>query len=300
MQPKVELARIRDFGEIINDTFLFVKQNFKPLLKYFFIFCGFFVIGGVISASLLQLKMTNAMTNLSSGTYNSMEYKPSVWSFFGIEYFFTIIFALFSFVTIQVTVLSYIALYKEKEKQVPTTEEMWGYIKYYYLRVLGSTILLNFLLGFAFLFCLVPGFYLAPIFALVFPIMVMENSSFGYAFSRCFFLIKENWWVTFGTLIVIWIIFYVCMMVITIPASMINVVSLLLHPQKGFSSLSVPAAIITAVLQHLCQIFTILPITTLCLCYFNLTESKDGTSLLDRIDKLGTTNPDSDLPVEEY
>ncbi|MDN3551836.1 hypothetical protein [Mucilaginibacter aquaedulcis] len=294
MQPKVELARIRDFGEIINDTFLFVRQNFKPLLKYFFIFCGIFIAGSIISASLMQLKMVGAMSSISSGTYNR-EYRPSIFNFFGIEYAFTIIFALLSFVTMQVTILSYIALYKAKDKQIPTSEEMWGYIKYYFLRVLGSSILLNILIVFALLFCIIPGLYLAPIFALIFPIMVMENTSFGYAFNRSFYLIKENWWVTFGSLIVIWIIFYVCMMVITIPATIINTMSLVLH-----YSFSKPAAVATAVLQHACQIFTVLPITTLCLCYFNLTESKDGTSLLDKINKMSTTNPDTDLPPEQY
>jgi hypothetical protein len=294
MQPKVELAKLRDFGEIINDTFLFVKQNFKPLLKYFFTFCGIFIVGGVISASLLQLKMVGTMSSISSGIYNR-QYRPSMFNFFGIEYLFTIIFALLSFVTIQVTVLSYIALYKAKDKQIPTTEEMWGYIKYYFLRVLGSSILLNIMIVFALLFCVIPGVYLAPIFALIFPIMVMENTSFGYAFSRSFLLIKENWWATFGSLIVIWIIFYVCMMIITVPASIINAMSLIIH-----SSFSKPAAVVTAVLQHACQVFTVLPITTLCLCYFNLSESKDGTSLLDKINKMGTTNPDTDLPPEQY
>jgi len=292
--PKVELARIRDFGEIINDTFLFIKQNFKPLLKYFFTFCGIFIVGGIISASLLQLKMSSTMSSISSGTYNR-QYRPSIFYFFGIEYLFTIIFALLSFVTIQVTVLSYIALYKAKDKQIPTAEEMWGYIKYYFLRILGSSILLNILIVFALLFCIIPGIYLAPIFALIFPIMVMENASFGYAFNRSFQLIKENWWATFGSLIVIWIIFYVCMMVIIVPASIINTLSMVMH--YPFSK---PAGVATAVLQHVCQVFTILPITTLCLCYFNLTESKEGTGLLDKINKMGTTNPDTDLPAEQY
>ncbi|MEN0055248.1 MAG: hypothetical protein AAGC65_16355 [Mucilaginibacter sp.] len=294
MQQKVELARIRDFGEIISDTFSFIKQNFKPLIKYFFTFCGIFILGGVISASLLQLKMVGTMSSISSGTYNR-QYRPSIFNFLGIEYVFTIVFALLGFTTMLVTILSYIALYKAKNSQIPTTEEMWGYIKYYFLRVLGTSILLNLLIGVALLFCVIPGLYLAPIFALVLPIMVMENASFNYSFNRSFLLIKENWWVTFGSLVVIWIIFYACMMVITIPATIINSMSLILH-----WSFSKPAAVITAILQHLCQIFTILPITTLCLCYFNLSESKDGTSLLDKINKMGTTNPDTNLPAEEY
>lgn len=77
-------------------------------------------------------------------------------------------------------------------------------------------------------------------------------------------------------------------------------ISLLAVPQKGGGALSVPAAVIGAALQQLCQVFAILPVTALALCYYNLTESKDGTSLMDKINKLGTITPDTDLPAEEY
>jgi hypothetical protein len=298
MSQNIELAKPRDFGEIINDTFAFIKQNLKPLLKYFFIFCGFFIAAAVISSSFYQIKMTNTVNNISSGSYNNMEYKPSFFNFFGTELLLMGIFTVLSVITIQVTVLSYIALYKAKNNQVPTTEEMWGYIKFYYLKILGCYILINLLLGIGVVLCILPGIYFAPILALILPIMVIENTSFGYAFSRCFILIKDNWWVTFGTMAVVWIIFSVCRGIIILPTTIINAVSLITHPRKA--ALSVPVAVITSILQQLCQVFLIIPVTTLALCYFNLTESKDGTSLMDKINKLGTTNPDTDLPAEEY
>ena len=43
MIQKVEFRKVRDFGEVISDTFLFMKQNFKPLFKAFFYLCGFFL-----------------------------------------------------------------------------------------------------------------------------------------------------------------------------------------------------------------------------------------------------------------
>jgi hypothetical protein len=52
--------------------------------------------------------------------------------------------------------------------------------------------------------------YLSPILALILPIMVMENTSFGYAFNRSFVLIKENWWANIWRHVVTWIIFSVC------------------------------------------------------------------------------------------
>ncbi|MFC0515879.1 hypothetical protein ACFFGT_16775 [Mucilaginibacter angelicae] len=300
MKPQIELAKSRDFSETISDTFTFVKQNIKPLFKAFFTFSGFFILAGTISAVFFQIKVTNIANGSMPGPIASrLEYGPSIFETFGVEYFLTIIFYLLTITVLKVTTFSYVALYKEKGNQAPSTEELWGYIKYYFWRILGASFVSNLLLGFGFLFCLIPGIYLAPIFALIFPIIVFENASFGYAFNRCFTLIKENWWLTFGILVVTWIIIYVCIMAITLPATMINVIGLILHPQKG-AGLSVTASVITVILQHLSMVFLTIPIITICLCYFNLTETKEGTNLLERINKLGEIKPDHDLPAEEY
>lgn len=303
MQPKIELAKTRDFGEIISDTFLFMRQNFKPLLKYFFTFAGIFIVAGVISSTIYQLKVVNFAIADGQAVAGGLQYRPSIWRMFGIEYFAVLICSMLTVIILQLTVLSYMALYKEKGNQVPTSEEVWGYIKYYFLRGFGSSILLNILMCIGFVFCFLPGFYLAPIFALVLPIMVMENTSFGYAFNRSFVLVKDNWWTNFGTQVVIWIIVYVGIMLFSLPASIFTIISTLTHAQKGGATTaitSVPFAFATALLRQIAHILVIIPCIAIGFCYFNLTESKDGTSLLNRINKVGTTTPDNDLPLEEY
>lgn len=300
MKPSVELAKTRDFSETISDTFTFVKQNIKPLLKSFFVFNGFFLLAGTLSAVFFQIKIVNlANGGMTPGTVVNPDYGSSFFERFGVEYFLTIGLYLLTLTMLKITTYSYVAIYKEKGNQAPTLEEIWGFIKYYFWRILGASFVSNILLVIGFVFCIIPGIYLAPIFALIFPIIVFENASFGYAFNRCFTLIKENWWLTFGVLIVTWIIVYVCIMAITLPASIFNVIGIMLHPQKG-PVLSVTASVLTVILQHLCMVFLIIPIITICLCYFNLTESKEGTNLLERISKLGEIKPENDLPAEEY
>lgn len=149
------------------------------------------------------------------------------------------------------------------------------------------------------LFCLVPAFYLYPIFALIFPIMIFENSSFSYAFNKSFKLIKDNWWQTFGILFVIGIIVYFAMMLILIPMAVMNFGSLLLHPHNGVH-LSVTITVITAVLQSVCHIFYIVPFVTVSVCYFNLSEKIESTGLMGRINQLGNNKADDNLPAEEY
>ena len=218
---------------------------------------------------------------------------------FWLSYVATMVFSFLTMCAISVAVLSFMALYKQKGNVAPTTDEVWGYFKYYYLRVLGGTFVVGLLIGAGFALCLIPGIYLFPILGLIFPIMVMENATFGYAFNRSFQLIKQNWWATAGAVLVIWIITYVMMAVITIPASAVNMASIWLRPQK-IPQLSMGGILLAVILQAFTQILLIIPTIGISLCYFNLAEHKEGSSLLDRINKFGAPGEQTNLPTEEY
>lgn len=299
MIPNIELAKPRDFGEIINDTFIFVRQNFKPLLKYFFIFCGFFIVATSALMVLLQIKAPSFTNNINSNSFDDQGIFSRVFSLIG-GYLILLLFMVLEYIAINVTILCFMVLYKQKQNTIPTVEEMWGYFKFYYLKILGSTILLYILIIIGMVFCLLPGIYLLPIFALVPSIMIFENASFGYAFNQSFKLIKDNWWVTFGVITVISIILYVANLTVSIPAIILGAGSVFLHLRGDSKALSLPIAIVTTLIQSVEYIFHILIVVAIGLCYFNLTESKEGTGLIERINQFGTTNPDSNTTPEEY
>lgn len=291
MTETVEFKKRRDFGQVINDTFTFIRQNIKPLIKTYFTFCGLFVLASMATLLLQQFKMVNVIN-----TVGGMGHTRGI-GLYGIEYFLSLIFSFASYSSMTVAVLSYIAIYVQKGNQTPTLDEVWGFFKYYFFRVFGSSFLLMLLLIIGFMFCLVPGFYLFPFIAMMFPIMVIENSSLSYSFSRSFSLIKENFWVTFGTLIIVWIIVYACTTLIVLPTSLFNMLSMFSskNPQ-----MSLTLSLITTVLQSLCQVFTIVPIITISLMYFNLVEEKESVGLMERISNFGNTEKPIDTRPEEY
>jgi hypothetical protein len=298
MTTNIELAKPRDFGEIINDTFIFVRQNFKPLLKYFFIFCGFFLVAAAATSILMQINMVRAVNNFNPNSFDN----TSPFGRLGIftpAYFLNIFFLLLEYLSITTMVLCFMALYKQKQNQVPSTEEMWGYIKFYFLRILGSTFVITILLAVGLIFCLIPGIYLYPVMALVFPIIVMENTNFNYAFNYSFKLIKDNWWGTFGVLVVMGIVLSVASSILVLPSALLTMGSLFFHITKG-TTVSLTALIITSLLKEISHVFQILSVVTTCLCYFNLSETKEGTGLMERINQFGTAAPDSNATPEEY
>ncbi|HEY2581860.1 MAG TPA: hypothetical protein VGI43_08640 [Mucilaginibacter sp.] len=301
MSTRIELLKSRDFGEIITDTFVFARQNLKPLITCFFIFCGFFTLASIFASAVQQSKMVNEVNNTfdSANLKNPLFPRTDPFSFFGIEYLVSILFLFLNYIAISVTVLSFMCLYREKGNNAPTLTEVWGYIKYFFLKILGSSVLLFLLLTIATALCIVPGIYLYPIFGLIFPIMIFENTSFGYAFNKSFKLIKDNWWLTFGCIVVMGIIVYFALMIVVLPSTILNMSNLFLHPGKGMH-LSTTLTMITTVLQHLCQVLYILPLITISLCYFNLSEVREGTGLMGRISQIGNVKPEDNFPAEEY
>ena len=296
MDSKIELAKPRDFGEIISDTFAFVKQNFKPLLKYFFIFCGFFLLATGATDTLNQIQTLNRFNNYNP---NSFDNPTGPFSAFTPTYFLTLFFMLVEYMAITIMTLAFMALYKQKGNEVPETEEMWGYFKFYFFRVAGSAFVVSILIILASLLCLIPGIYLYPIMSLVFPIIIIENASFGYAFNQSFKLIKDNWWPTFGVLIVMGIILAVAATILVLPSAIFTAGSIFLHMTKGTST-SVTGVIVTSVLKQCAHVFHILAVVATGLIYFNLHETKEGTGLMERINQFGAGPGHTDTTQEEY
>lgn len=292
MKQPIELRRLRDFGQIINDSFTFLKENFKPLFKALFIICGFFILLSTVTTVFTYMNITTMM-NINLNSYDAQT-KP-------LEYIAGALVSAFILLLTQAFIhlvtLCYISVYLQKNNKTPTLAEVWGYFRFYFFRVLGSGILIFFMLVIATMLCFIPGIYMAPVCYLIIPIIVIENSSFSYAFNKSFRLIKNNWWLVFGVIFIMSLIVGVAGSIAGIPITFISVGSKFLT----LKSFTLPLIIIFSVLRNIILLAYVLPAIAVCLCYFNLAEEKDGTGLLDRIGKLGTANDDqTNLPAEEF
>jgi hypothetical protein len=293
MKQTIELRKLRDFGQVINDTFTFFKENFKPLLRSLFVICGVFMLIGTVSTSAYYLNISS-MINVDPGSANAFSnYTVSTIITALVNAFILVI----SQACIHLVTLCYISVYLQNKTQ-PSLIEVWGFFKYYFWRVLGSAILLVFITAIGYVFCIIPGIYFTGVFSLVIPIIVMENASFGYAFNKSFRLIRENWWFVFGVIFVVGLMVGVANGLATWPLSIISVMSKMLTVK----TFVLPLIIIFSLLQSLMMIFHSLTSISVSLCYFDLSEQKEGTGILDRIENFGKTNNDENpaTPAEEY
>jgi hypothetical protein len=296
MSSQLEFKKLREFGEIINDTFVFIRQNLKALLKTFIYFCGFFVVIAAIAAVLQQLGLRKVLTSWETPGARPADFFNGFGEMFNLNYLILVLFGVANYAAMNVAILSFVSLYVEKGNVTPTIEQVWSYFKYYFLRALGSSFCISIFLLFCFALCLLPGIYVFPAMSLFFPVMIFENGSLVYSFGRTFKLLKDQWWLTAATVLILFVITYACVSFVSMPVALITMVGTFTQGAKGLSDTMV---IVSTVLQYLCQVFMIVPIVGLSLIYFNLAERRENSGLMSRIDQFGQSKNPFGTP-EQY
>ncbi|RCH53725.1 hypothetical protein DJ568_15920 [Mucilaginibacter hurinus] len=297
MKPHFELRRIRDFGEIISDSFDFFKHNIKALVKPLIVITGFFLLITVIAHIMMQMNTITVMEGIRSGDPSASQ-NSVVDIYKGMGYYYAGVLPLI--LGVYLVTYSYMAISLEKKDgNKPTLEEVWGYFKYYFLRSAGAFIITVILCVVGTVLCLLPGIYLGVVLSLLLPVIVFENGSFSYAFGKSFKLISGNWWLTFGVILVMVMVVGFSGSIASIPIALITSFNTFLNID---TAIVYPLIALLSTLMHaIILIGYSLVAVAVALCYFSFTEQKDGTSLLQRIDQLGKQGDDnSNLPTEQY
>lgn len=299
-EQKIELRKIRDFSENISDTLVFIKQNFKPLVLSFLAISGIFLLASSVFSGMYQSQFGGLFKQIfSRGIIPAGGRMPSEFSPFQMinqNYFLYVLFTWMSISAMHVSIVSYMKLYQINHKQAPGIQEVWDMFKKYYLRVLFYSVPVFILIVGGCVFCIAPGIYLAVVFT-IFPVVVMvEDKSFAEAFSRCFELIKQNFWPSL-------VIYFVVYLIYSFSASIIGfMMAAITGVISYFSTKDVTATIgiVTSVLTAVTFVFYIVFYVSVALQYFTLAEKRDGTGMLDRLDKLGEGGRDFNNIQEQY
>lgn len=291
---KIEFRKVREFGENISDTFTFIKQEFKPLLKSYLLIAGVLIL---ITTLLLGIFMGSIYGGLFESVINDSG-AEAVPQFSGLSV--GSIIAIFflgplTVAAINTVVSCYIKLYMEKGKISPTFEEVWRETSKHLL----SVILFSYLYGLAvfigMLLCFIPGIYLAIV---LFPyaqvIIFEEEKSVGGVWNRCFGLIRENFWVT--------VLLYILISLLTsfVSGAIGFVVggSITLLSYFTTKDISTSTGILYGTVYFFSYLFYVIIMVSIVMHYFNLSEKQDSSGILQRIQNIGT-NTDGHSQIEE-
>ncbi|MDI9366574.1 MAG: hypothetical protein QM541_16580 [Flavobacterium sp.] len=283
---KMELRKLRNFSDNINDTFQFIKQEFKPLLGCYVAICGIFIVlSSVISGIYQRDSMAGFMRIFKGLNYQ----QRSLGETFNLNYFLILFLGILSYVIMHIVVAVYFKLYTQKGKISPTIEEVWKVTLRFIVPIFFYSIVYGVITFISFFFCIVPFFYFVVVFAPFTLIYVVEEKSFTDGFSRCFSLIRDNYWESLGIYIISYLIY-------SISAGIIGfIVSILAGGISYFATkdLAAVAGIFSGTLNIFTHIFYIIFVVSVALNYYNLVERLDGSGLLERLDSLGSKQEDA-------
>jgi len=157
--------------------------------------------------------------------------------------------------------------------------------------LIGLNILAALIAGGGFALCFFPGVYWAVCLSSVYSIFIFDKLDVSSAISYSFKLIKGEWWITFATLFVVFLLYYVMIVIFQIPqwiyffikqfvlADIINA-----DPSQMFDWIYIALNALGMIGQYLGH--TLVTVATI-FVYFNLNEKKNLSGTIERIEAIG-------------
>lgn len=286
MIKSVELRKSRDFGDIISDTFKYIRVHFKTLGKglFLFVFPVVIISGVLVSSSFMSIMEFDNFTNPEAMDANALAQQTG--SFLG-KFMLGMFLFMLNFFLIYVIVFKHIQLVDDGITDI-SPSMLVDDLPRNFLGIVG----LLFITGAAtiiglFLFIL-PGIYLAFKFSLAPVIFIVEKESFSNSLSLSWDITKDYWWLTFGMSFVMAIIMNFASYIFIIP--MYFVIGIITFASGGANPDMSTLGFIISILYGLSIVVPALlyciPITSQAFVYFNIHERKTGQSMMNRIESL--------------
>jgi zinc-ribbon domain len=206
--PELGITRELSLGEVISKTFEVYRRDFT---KYFILFAVVEVIVGVITTLARDVFVLPA---LSSG---SASQDSSVFSaFFGA--FIPLVVVIFLVTVVFFPIAQGSAIRLASERIEKGQAELGPSIRFAARKLIwiwGLTIVVGLLVFLGFIALIVPGIILAIMFALSFPVLLIENKGIGGSMGKSRQLVGHRWLKTFVTYLVLGIIIGIATVIVS-------------------------------------------------------------------------------------
>jgi hypothetical protein len=288
MNEKIQFKKQRDIGEIITDTFKFIREEWKPLGTLILKIAGPALFVLVVAASIYTQTAVG-----SFGTFDTFNTNQSFSMSTVVISVLVMLLAMVAYFSLLYgTVLHYIKSYVNNNGKVIPAEVTDG-VRSEFWSLIGLGFLIGIIVGIGFMLCVIPGIYAGVALGTAYAIHIFQNRAVDDTISYSFKFIKNEWWITFATYIVIYIIFYIVNLIFQLPLiiytmanTFASIDTISANPTDMFDWLYTALNAISLIAQYLLQ--SILVIAT-AFVYFNLNEKKNFTGTIETIDTLGTT-----------
>jgi len=313
MEQTLYLHRVRDFGEKVSDTFLFLKRNWQKLFGVYAVFVvPFIIIAGIAGVMLAGRLYANSLSSTDLFRYSDI---------LSLDLFVILICIMAAAISYITAVFSYITLYDQQRGVQPTIAQV-GQV---YFRKLPRLFLYNIVVGFILLLVFIIPYLIVSFIPLLGffgqillgalwgaihlhlnLIYIREEQGMFEGVSRVFYLFSNNWWKTIGFTIIMMIIYYVFTFVLVLIIGLIGVLiytSFILQKNTGGGFGKSGVTLVSLGIGFfflLQQVFYLILFCAAGINYFSLVEEKDGSAIEEQIENIGGTSDKYGGIEEQY
>ena len=290
----IEFKKKRELGDILTDTFSFIRINFKNLFLIILKNTAPAIILLIIALAFMTYVYSDFIGEFSLGIQNGNDLGALNITLMVISLVILLIAGVFFYGTIFGTILYYIKSYVYNKGEINVEEIRTG-VKEDFWKIIGLSILSGLISGVAFMLCVLPAIYVYVPLSLVFAILVFRNTGTFDTIGESFELVKNEWWITFATLLVIFIIGIVISAIFSLPAMFYGIFKGIVVASEGTFTdpglmtdwISIALSVVGDLIRYF--IMYLLTAVSSAFIYFNLNERKHHTGTLEQIDSLGKT-----------
>ncbi|HSI77844.1 MAG TPA: hypothetical protein VK957_18240 [Lunatimonas sp.] len=273
----IQLKAERSISAIISDSFEFARSNFDALKSLF--------MKGLLIPFIILVLLSGIQAAYTPVSFST---DPDITPF-GLTYFLMMVASVVYMVLMIGIVLNLVKAYANNTMGINESDVIFQGRKVA-LSLLGYVVVMVILVVLGMILLVLPGIFIYVPLMVGYVALVMENKSIKAAISRGFQLVKGEWWVTFGTLLGVGIVFGIISFAFQLPVFVYGMM-------RGFGTaeevsasaggVDIVAAVLTMVSVALTYLLYIVFIIALALIYFDLDEKKGSTGLLEQIKHLG-------------
>ena len=271
----MQIRKIREVGEVLSDSFLFIKEEIKPIWKLSLRYVlPFFLI-----FTYVQITFQQKMVGLDipeDPEYLIESLKPLYKNIFIVSSFNIFVQSLF-----MALVYSYIALYAEKGKGNFTLQDVTDRLFSNSLMLLGVVLVAIIISSIGLMLCFLPGIYFANTFSVAAIAIVVEKKGVGHALARSWKLVNFQWLNTFVVNLVGLLFLLATGFALSIPAMVSGISTSLAGSLQG-QTIEYPTWywIMLGITTVISSFLYIVPYVFIAFQYFNLIERGKKEGLL--------------------
>ncbi|AZQ57653.1 hypothetical protein EJ994_02090 [Maribacter sp. MJ134] len=287
----IEFKKQRELGDILSDTFAFLRAEFKPFFTTYFKIVGPFLLVMILALAAYLYFVGNIANIMMFNSGNEAANLATIF-IIGLVYILSIMAV---YTMSQSTVLHYIKSYSNGKGTTDfdtVQKEVYG--SFWNFIGLGIMVGLSVMVGF--ICCIIPGIYLYVPLALSFSVLVFNRMGASDAYSYSFTLVKDEWWMTFATFFVIGIIVAIASYAFALPTAIyqwmkMGIFSGEMDAESMLDIFKDPIYILLNIVGTIGQfLLNLISVIAGVFIYFNLNEKKNFTGTYEQIENLGKTS----------